>query len=209
MDPRQRRSRDRLHRAVLELAASRPVDEVTMTAIAEAAGVHRSTVHDHADSPGELVRAALSAELDVLRAGLPEPGAIPEEVARAVTEITRGVVDHVLRHRAIYRVGLGDGAPGYGLPGMLSRHFRESGRILREVSGVDIEVDVAGHPHAAVAASAARFIADGTVGLLAEWIATDSTRAEDFLDVYGALLPDWWPRLATVEGSAPEGGAVS
>lgn len=194
VDPRQQRSRALLHDAVLRLAAERPVAELSMTAVAAAAGVHRSTVYEHAGSVDELLQAALGAELDDLRAGLPVAGAPPEEVARAVTAVTRGVLEHVARHAPIYRAGLADGERDHGLRGMLGRHFRESGRILREVSGVDVALDVPGLEHGYVADAAARFIADGTVGVIAAWLERPELGVDDLLRLYGRLLPSWWPR---------------
>ena len=38
-----------------------------MTAVARRGRVHRSTFYEHAASPGDLLRAALTAELDALR----------------------------------------------------------------------------------------------------------------------------------------------
>lgn len=114
-----------------------------------------------------------------------------------MSTVTRAVIDHVVRHLAVYRIGLGDDAPSYGLAGMLSRHFRESVRLLLAMSEVRLGVDVPGRPAEVVAASAGRFIADGTVGLIAEWVASGSTSAEDFLTTYIALLPEWWPRQLT------------
>ncbi|WP_141013964.1 TetR/AcrR family transcriptional regulator [Nocardioides sambongensis] len=203
MDARRRRSRDRLHRAALELAGSRPPGGLTMTAIAATAGVHRTTAHEHAAAPGELVRAALAEELDELRSGLPAVGDGPDEVARSVTRVTRGVVEHVARHAAVYRAGLSADEPAYGLHEMLSEHFRESSRILREVAGVRAQVDVPGQDPVEVARAAERFIADGTVGLLADWVQGERLSVEEFLRRYVALLPTWWPRdLALVAGAS-------
>lgn len=197
MDPRQRRSRDRLHRAVLELAAEQPVEGLTMTAVARAAGVHRSTLHDHANSPMDLLQAALGAELDDLREGLPAPGSSADEVARAVSDVTRGVLEHVRRHLAVYRVGLGDEAT-VSLRPMLSRHFLESSRMLRAASGVDIEVEVSGVDHERVVDAAQRFIADGTVGVIAGWVARPDLDVDELLATYEGLLPTWWPRDAAL-----------
>ncbi|GEB14731.1 hypothetical protein NSI01_30460 [Pimelobacter simplex] len=197
MDPRQARSRARLHEAVLRLAAEQPIADLSMTAVAAAAGVHRSTVYQHAGSVDELLQQALGAELDQLRAGLPAPGAPPAEAARAVTAVTRGVLEHVARHAGLYRAGLAAGDADHGLRGMLGRHFLESGRLLREVSGVAPSLDVPGQPQAAVAEVAARFIADGTVGVIAAWLDRPELSVDDLLEIYVRLLPDWWPRDLT------------
>lgn len=199
MDPRQLRSRTALHEAVLALASRRPLEEVSMTAVAAEAGVHRSTVYEHAGSVDELLRAALGAELDELRRGLPAAGAGLAEVDRAVTAVTRGVLEHVARHAGIYRAGLAEDGGDHGLRAMLGRHFRESGRLLREVSGVDVEVEVPGQPHDLVADAAARFIADGTVGVIAAWLDQPDVTVEDLLEVYVRLVPPWWPRDLTAQ----------
>lgn len=194
MDPRQARSRARLHEAVLALATEKPLADISMTEVARAAGVHRSTVYEHGGSPVELLQSALGDELDEIRSWLPAPGAAPGEVTAAVTRMARGVAEHVARHAAIYRAGLGDDESDFGLHGMLSRHFRESGRIMREVSGVDVDLDVPGHDHAVVADAAARFVADGTVGVIKGWIGRPELSVDEFLEIFVRLLPPWWPR---------------
>ncbi|KRB77669.1 hypothetical protein ASE01_05535 [Nocardioides sp. Root190] len=199
MDPRQQRSRAALHEAVLRLASERAVADISITAVAAEAGVHRSTVYDHAGSVEELLRAALGAELDELRRGLPEAGAGPDEVDRAVTAVTRGVLEHVARHDGIYRAGLAEGGADHGLRAMLGRHFRESGRLLQAGAGSGVTVDVPGQPHDFVADAAAQFIADGTVGVIAAWLQRPGVSVEEVLDVYVRLVPPWWPRDLTAQ----------
>src|SRR6478736_2833717 len=98
MDPRKQRSQERLYAAALELAADLPMSELSVTQIAEAAQVHRSTFYEHADSPEALVQAALTAELDVLRAALMSDRS---DAATSLVTVTRGVLEHVLRHADI------------------------------------------------------------------------------------------------------------
>ncbi|WP_203580111.1 TetR/AcrR family transcriptional regulator [Microbacterium hibisci] len=188
MDPRKQRSRDRLYAAALDLAAEHPISDLTVTQLAEAAGVHRSTFYEHADSPEALVEAALTAELDVLRADLLKDRA---DAATAVSTVTEAVLRHILDHVGLYRRELADG--GGGLHAMLSRHFRGTTETLLERGRVELDVTVAGMPRSDVADAAARFLADGTVGIIDGWLRHPSPRVEDFLRVYEALLPDWWP----------------
>jgi AcrR family transcriptional regulator len=192
MDPRQRRTRDRLFATVLDLAAQVPVTELTVTEIAKQAQVHRSTFYEHAASPPLLLEQALVAELDELRATmLSDPALDP---GRAVTEVTTEVLQHVRRHAAIYRRGLGEGSGAASLHAMLSTHFRISARWLLDEAAVKIDVWVDGVPDEAVVDAGSRFLADGTVGLLEGWLLRDELDVDRFMRLYVALLPAWWPK---------------
>ena len=204
MDPRKQRSRDRLYAAALTLAAAHPISTLTVTQVAEAAGVHRSTFYEHADSPQALVEAALTAELDRLRDELLEDRADP---ATALTTVTAGVLEHILRYREIYRRELADG--GGALHAMLSRHFRGTTVALLREGRIGIPIDADGASASDVDDAAARFLADGTVGVIDGWLQHPHPRVEDFLRIYLALLPSWWPhrprqaRLHDVTDSPP------
>jgi AcrR family transcriptional regulator len=193
MDPRKQRSQARLYAAALELAADRPMSELSVTHIAEAAGVHRSTFYEHADSPQALVEAALTAELDLLRDALMSDRS---DAATSLDTVTRGVLEHVLRHADIYRRELSDG--GGALHAMLSRHFRGTSEALIERGRVAIDIAVEGTPRSDVTDAAARFLADGTVGLIDGWLRLPHPQVEQFLLLYAALLPDWWPHRPAV-----------
>ncbi len=193
MDPRKQRSQARLYAAALELAADRPMSELSVTQIAEAAGVHRSTFYEHADSPQALVEAALTAELDLLRDALMSDRS---DAATSLDAVTRGVLEHVLRHADIYRRELSDG--GGALHAMLSRHFRGTSEALIERGRVAIDIAVEGTPASDVRDAAARFLADGTVGLIDGWLRLPHPQVEQFLRLYAALLPDWWPHRPAV-----------
>lgn len=190
MDARRRRSQDRLHGAVLGLARDTPVADLTITQLAEAAGVHRSTFYEHAASPGDLLRDALRAELDDPRTGLLDD---PGDTDAAVREVTRRVLEHVRRHVPIYRRGLarhsGPGSPH----GMLSEHFLETSRRLIETGRLRLPLQVPGVPDDAVADTAARFVAQGTVGAIQGWLdLPGEPEVAVFEDLYRALIPVWW-----------------
>ena len=113
------------------------------------------------------------------------------DAATAVATVTEGVLRHILRHVAIYRRELADG--GGGLHAMLSRHFRDTTEILLERGRVQLPLTADGVSDAAVGDAAARFLADGTVGVIDGWLRHPRPRVEDFLRIYLVLLPDWWP----------------
>ncbi|GAB3245508.1 TetR/AcrR family transcriptional regulator [Kineosporia babensis] len=190
MDARQRRSRERLHQAVLRLAEERPVTQVSVSELAREAGVHRSTFYEHANSPDDLLRQALLVDLDALRQPLlADTGA---DLATVASEVTQGVMRHIESRIAIYRRDLAYSSE-VGLRSMLGAHFLESSRILLELARVRIEMPVAGVPDDAAADIAARLIADGTVGAIAGWLEHPELSVEDFLSVYVQMLPAWWP----------------
>ncbi|MET0303171.1 MAG: TetR/AcrR family transcriptional regulator C-terminal domain-containing protein [Microbacteriaceae bacterium] len=189
MDARARRSRDRLSTAVLTLAAHRDAGSVSVAELAREAGVHRSTVYEHADSPADLLRTVLRDELDLVRqqhlVDVPADG-----IPAAIRAVTLGVLEHVDTHRAVYALALGS-ADDAALHVMLSSHFRESVLLLVEAGAVTVPSEIA-DPEVL-----ARFVADGTVGAIDAWLRgsdADAPRDPDhFVRAYRALMPAWWP----------------
>ncbi|MCL8024035.1 TetR/AcrR family transcriptional regulator [Nocardioides bruguierae] len=199
MDARQRRSRERLHRAVLTLAQERPVATLSVTEVAAEAGVHRTTFYEHASSPFALLEQALVRELDEVRVRLLSPA---EDLPVAIHEGTRMVLEHVKSHLGVYRQGLASDAGPSSLHAMLASHFMGSTRQLRSAGRARVVLDVPGVDAELTAEAAARFLADGTVGLIATWIATDELDVDAFVDVYAALTPQWWTDAVATPASA-------
>jgi AcrR family transcriptional regulator len=186
-DPRRLKTRARLAAAVLAIATERPISEVTVSELASAAGVHRSTFYEHAESPGELLQSVLRSELDELR--IPLVGAAREDSELAVTRVTAGVLRHVDSHESIYLRGLGEGSGAASLHAMLSSHFRGSIDLL-------FEQDTVALPTGSFLdrSTVAAFIADGTVGAIEVWLTTAKPRnVELFLARFSQLVPAWWP----------------
>lgn len=188
---RQRRTRAALYAAVLELAAQGDPAEISVTALATRAGVHRSTVYEHGGSPLGVLQRALAEELDALReAHLREVP--PEWVGAALRGVTLGVFAHVDHYAAVYR-NL-DAASGATLHAFLSEHFQTSTRMLLAQSSIAIPFEVEGLDSRHVEAGAVRFIADGVVGLIAVWLHEPEPRDPQVpLALLGHLMPDWWP----------------
>ncbi len=194
MDARQRRSRERLHQAVLRLAEERPVTQVSVSELAREAGVHRSTFYEHASSPDDLLRQALLVDLDALRQPLlADTGA---DLSVVATEVTQGVMRHIESHIAIYRRDLAYSSE-VGLRSMLGAHFLESSRILLELARARIELPVPDVAEEAAADIAARMVADGTVGAIAGWLERPELSIDDFFKVYLRMVPTWWPLSVT------------
>jgi len=191
MDARLLRSRQRLHEAVLELVATTPVTALSVTEVARAAGVHRSTFYEHATSVDELLRAALGAELDVLRAGLIDHPDQP--TGEAMAAVTGGVLEHVARHVEVYRRGLAADAGAGSLHALLAEHFVGTVRALDAQGRLSWPLPAAGVPAPLVRDAAAQFVAHGTVGAIQAWLAQpDPPGAAAFVELHRALVPQWW-----------------
>ena len=188
MDARLLRSRSKLFAAVLELAADRRAEDLTVTEVAERAGVHRSTFYEHADSPAALLREALESELDEVRERYLAGADLDlQHVPAALRDVTLAVLVHVQEHREIYRRGL---AAGGTLHDFLSAHFQGSSRLLLD-RGLLVAPEVDGMSAQAVGDAAVRYVADGTVGAIAVWLHRPG-HPEPFLRALATLVPSWW-----------------
>ena len=191
MDKRQQKTRTRLFATILELASEHPLADLSMSQIAETAGVHRSTMYEHASSPTDLLQTALRAELDLLRHEYLDE---VTDAATAVSAVTRAVLQHIDDHSAIYVRGLGSGSESASLHSMLAGHFQESTRLLLEQHVLEVPFAVASVSSETAALAAAHYVANGTVGAIEVWLGTPQPRDPDaFLAVIGHLVPSWWP----------------
>ncbi|MEO3999303.1 TetR-like C-terminal domain-containing protein [Mesorhizobium sp. CAU 1732] len=105
-DPRFQRSLRALHAALLELVDAKPLEEISITALVQAAGVTRPTFYQHfADIPDAVRRAALTR----LDAAFPLPEPFPEDFEASTQNIFQHVVgealpviEHLREHREFY-----------------------------------------------------------------------------------------------------------
>jgi len=188
MDARQVRTRANLARAILELAGEKAVTEISVSELASAAGINRSTFYEHSDSPASLLRSTLRDELDEIRSRNLD---LTGDVDTAVLATTTDVLRHVDSHDRIYARGLGLDDNAGQLHSMLSVHFQQSIRLL--LAAGSIEPPKSADP-AYLDDTVARFIADGTVGAIEAWLRTPTPRdPQAFLDIYRLVMPRWWP----------------
>ncbi|MEV1130784.1 TetR-like C-terminal domain-containing protein [Agromyces sp. NPDC049794] len=190
VDPRAARSRARLAAAVLDLASSRPIGDVTVAELAAIADVNRSTFYQHASSPPALLRSVLTDELDTIRDRYLMASTEPD-IRTAVGAVTGAVLEHVQAHRTIYHRGLTAADDGAGLHAMLGSHFEISARMLLEEHRIELPTDSG---RAVPLATAARYIAYGIVGAIEAWMEEEPPRPlDELLSDIRLLLPSWWP----------------
>jgi AcrR family transcriptional regulator len=184
-DPRITRTDQALAQAIVDLAAQRPVSQITVADLADRAGVTRATFYNRYSSPLELLIQVLYADLervhrleDTRRA----EGRYP--AAQMLRLATGDVADHVERFMAVYQHALPDPADG-GVYEALVRHFTDYGLAFMARS---THPDLPGANHRVIA----QFVAHGFAGAIKAWLSDDSVTKADLVDAAVACAPAWW-----------------
>lgn len=184
-DPRIVRTTHAFERAIVELAARRPVSQITVAELAERAGVTRATFYNRYTSPLEVLIQVLRADLDSTH-GLEherraEGGYSGAQLLRLATA---DVADHVERFRAVYQNALGDPADR-GVYEALVRHFADYALVFIARS---THPDLPAADHRIMA----QFVAHGFAGAIKAWLDDDAVAKTDLIDAAVACAPAWW-----------------
>ena len=175
-----------LHAAIVELASTRPVSSISVADVTRTAGINRATFYSHATSPGGLLTAVLTPELDAIRA---EDQAQRAEGRSSGRDATRRsmerVVEHVVRYREIYRLALPDPLDA-SIHQALARHFEESS--VQHLAGLHEGT----LPEGLAVHIAAGHLAHGLVGAIEAWLGGRRTSRRALLDTMTLMLPTWW-----------------
>lgn len=192
MNERRRESRDALREAVLRLAATAPVDRITVTALAQAAGVSRETFYQQSSTVAEVLVDALEVELAALvDENVDLPVSLPDggSVFRAPTE---QLVEHIESRRDVYRNAM---APRLhaGVRDLLTRYIR-AGLLHHLQAHPEIAPTIGGRAPGEFGRMAlASYGAAGTVGVLEDWLISDAMMDRGYLvDLILAAAPEWW-----------------
>ncbi|MFG1922490.1 TetR/AcrR family transcriptional regulator [Cryptosporangium sp. NPDC048952] len=120
-DPRARRSRRALEQALLELAATTDLTQISISDVTKNARVSRSTFYEHYVDVHDLAAAACTELFDDLVAGLPlaDPGLV--DVAKPVDNPLVPVFTHFAAHAALYRSLLGPDGSARVMSHLLTR----------------------------------------------------------------------------------------
>jgi AcrR family transcriptional regulator len=185
IDPRITRSTQALESAIVELAAERPVSQITVAELADRAAVTRATFYNRYGSPLELLIQVLNADLE--RAHRAEDkrraeGGYP--AAQLLRMSIEDVAKHVERFKPVYQHALRDPADR-GVYEALVRHF--AGYAQNFIARAT-HPDLPGGNHHVVG----RFLAHGFAGAIEAWVGDDSLTTEDLVEASAACAPIWW-----------------
>jgi AcrR family transcriptional regulator len=184
-DPRVARTEQALTQAIVELAVQRPVSQITVSDLADRAGVTRATFYNRYSSPLELLIEVLYADLDrghrLEEARRTDGGYSAAQMLRLATG---DVADHVERFRAVYQHTLHDPADR-GVYEALVRHFTDySLAFIARCTHPDLPD--ANHQ------IIAEFVAHGFAGAIKAWLSDDSVTKTDLVEAAVACAPVWW-----------------
>ncbi|MDN4472909.1 TetR/AcrR family transcriptional regulator [Demequina zhanjiangensis] len=157
MDARVARTRARLQEALLELARERPASEVSISDIADRAGVNRSTFYQHYADRDTLLADALDAEIAKAGAQLNHSELDPDVPPAVLVDF----LSHISLNVDIYRQALTGAASGAVIVRMrarVSEMIRESAPAVGfEVDRLPVDVMSAG-------------VAGSVLGVITAWL---------------------------------------
>jgi AcrR family transcriptional regulator len=184
-DPRIMRTALAFEQAIVDLAAQRPVSQITVADLAGRAGVTRATFYNRFSSPLELLIQVLYADLGRGRRLKETRRAGGRYTAEQIVRLTvSDVADHVERFMAVYQHALPDPAGG-GVYEALVRYFTD--RSL-EVVARSTHPDLPHASHQVIA----QFFAHGFAGAITGWLSDDSVTKADLVEAAVACAPPWW-----------------
>ncbi|MGO1539059.1 MAG: TetR/AcrR family transcriptional regulator [Leucobacter sp.] len=193
MDPRTERTVAAIRAAVLALAAESPIETATVADVARLAEVTRPTFYNHATSPTEVLISALGEELRAAGAAFrfdtTDDGTSRREAF--VRNVNR-VWEHINRHEAIYRAGLGP-RMSPALHTVLTTHLEAQ---LRSFLTEDLPLGLAVPTPEDLETLKSLYTAQaahGAVGIIETWLRLDPRPDRDLLVLASTrALPDWW-----------------
>jgi AcrR family transcriptional regulator len=184
------RTRRRIVDAARRLMAERGPESLTVSAVAHAAEINRTTAYQHFRTRDELVRAVTEELIAEVGARLAEPGPLPERID--------SLAGYFLEHPELARLALHWLLTESPIPHEGWRLFQQETRSLAESAGVraDVDPEMLGHLlmsvaviwplHARIEFEDADAARAATARL---------TRELKRLLLYGVFRPEEWPHL--------------
>lgn len=191
---RRTRTKGSLARAALDLATAEPLGDITVTALAERAGITRETFYRYAASVADAVADALGEELTRLLEQAPEIPVVSATGDSVFRRPTDDLVEHLTARQAVYRNAMRPRLHPR-LRELLMEHLSR-GLAAHLDAHPEIAPDIRGaRPTAFDRAGMVAYAAAGTIGVLEEWLSTEAEDPRRLTDVILAAAPEWWQGL--------------
>lgn len=193
LDPRAVRTREKLIDAYQRLATSTPSGDISVAALAEAAGIHRSVFYKHFASPEDLAIHMLRDLFSVISsADVTMRRDFAVSGLTASRSAMSGIVRYIGARRALFSPLLGSGAP--------TRVVQQVTDACADLTAQAIE-QMTVRPPSVDPQIVSRFLAHGVIGVIGRWLDEAPSRfSED--EVVGQLI-QCFPGWLTAESAAP------
>jgi len=185
VDARVLQTQSVLAEAILELAGTKPVAQVSVAELTRRAGINRATFYDHFSSPGELLASVATSELDAVRDLDHQLRAQGERSPRDITRsAVRSVVVMIDTHRDTFALALLDARDASLHRGLIA-HLQVSCQY-------HVETYVSDPTVVGREAVVARFVAEGIIGGIESWLASPTMTVDEVTDAILIAMPAWW-----------------
>lgn len=181
-DARIVRTRAALQSSILELASQKPLAEISVSELADRAGINRVTFYKHYASPGDVLTSALDAEI---AQAAQRAGRHPKHTDAFMWSV-QVVLNHLEEWRDLYTIATQ--APIDGTVQLLfATHFQAiaeaylTKRRKKRPSIPDIDIDVA-----------SSYIAAGTTSAIWVWLLEGDVHQERLFENLEHVLPVWF-----------------
>jgi AcrR family transcriptional regulator len=185
VDPRAVRTRQKLTDAFRRLAESGRPGDITVAALTEAAGVHRSVFYKHFAAPEDLaihmlrdLFSVISSADVVMRSKFAVGG---QEASRSAMS---DIVQFVGARRSLYAPLLGPQAPAGAVQRITDAFAETTVEAIEQMATVPPAVDVQ---------VVSRFLAHGVIGVVGRWLADPQSPLSDDQVVEQLMMcfPGW------------------
>ncbi|MCS5736223.1 TetR/AcrR family transcriptional regulator [Herbiconiux daphne] len=187
-EPRAARTHEALTTALFGLLRSHDLTEISISELCRTAGVHRTTFYGHYADIYAFAADAFARMLDDLNAVAEDPATFDDSSIEAVLDAynasMRRALEHIRDNRPAYRMMFGTRVDA----GFRSELFQ---RLLRRASLAISICQRHGRAADVDPATAAAYIAGGSVGVFEEWAGSDDTDADARTAQIMAISPAW------------------